>query len=95
MKLSPLSIVAATSVVASAATIRGSRNLSPAEVPHSSSVHKKRSSEPDLTEEPESEEEEQGGSFSPGLLQTRIIGGGVVSADFWRHVIYYHPLLII
>lgn len=87
MKLSPLSIVAATSVVASAATIRGSRNLSPAEVPHSSSVHKKRSSEPDLTEEPESEEEEQGGSFSPGLLQTRIIGGGVTNSNRFPYAV--------
>lgn len=79
MKLSPLSIIAASTVVASAATIRGSRKLSPAEVPHSSSVHKKRSSEQDIIEEPEFEEEEQDGPRSPGLMQTRIIGGGVVS----------------
>jgi trypsin len=87
MKLSPLSIIAASTVVASAATIRGSRKLSPAEVPHASSVHKKRSSEQDITEEPEFEEEEQDGPRSPGLMQTRIIGGGVTDSNRFPYAV--------
>lgn len=67
--------------MASGASIRGSsRHLSSAEVPHSSSVHKKRSSEQDVSEEPEMEVEvEEDGIRSPDLMQTRIIGGAAVS----------------
>lgn len=86
MKLSPLSIIAASSITAaSAASIRGSRNLSPLEVPHSMSVHKKRSSEQDITEEPE-EESSGDGPRSPDLMQTRIIGGDVVSSFDEHHI---------
>ncbi|KAL3768958.1 hypothetical protein ACHAWO_004068 [Cyclotella atomus] len=83
MKLSPLSIIAASSItVASGASIRGSsRHLSSAEVPHSSSVHKKRSSEQDVSEEPEMEVEvEEDGIRSPDLMQTRIIGGAATNS---------------
>jgi trypsin len=83
MKLSALSIIAASSLTTvSAASIRGSRNLSPAEVPHATSVHKKRSSENDIAEEPEMEVESssEDGPMSPGLMQTRIIGGGVTNS---------------
>ena len=85
MKLSALSIIAASSLTTvSVASIRGSRNLSPAEVPHATSVHKKRSSENDIAEEPEMEVESssEDGPMSPGLMQTRIIGGGVVRFAF-------------
>ena len=84
MNLSVLATIVVCSILittsADAASIRGSRNLSPLEVRHSS-VHKNRISDQDSTSTSSytEEEDEDVPRFSPGLMGTRIIGGGTVS----------------
>jgi hypothetical protein len=78
MKISTLSqviVASAFPAASSAGSIRGGRKLSPFDPTYDSSVHKKRSSEQDIAAEPEEESDVDG----PGLMQTRIIGGAVVS----------------
>jgi hypothetical protein len=78
MKISTLSqviVASAFPAASSAGSIRGGRKLSPFDPTNDSSVHKKRSSEQDIAAEPEEESDVDG----PGLMQTRIIGGAVVS----------------
>lgn len=92
MNLSILSIIAVSSIFtatsAAAASIRGSRNLSPLEVRHSS-VHEKRSSEQDSISNSSNTEDEDEvvPRFSPGLMGTRIIGGGVTNRNRFPYAV--------